>query len=139
MVDQRKPDTRSPDVISLDADFGKPVTSEDVISLPAPATKETPNISGFEARVQGYYPQATQELAKQSPLGIAGQTVTSSLQNVPILGPLGRKASTAFSAGVLGRGEGKDFGERYVNQYAYDEAYRRALAQQYPKSHIAAS
>ena len=128
---------RNPDIISLDAEFGKPVTSPDVIELPSPATKESPGAAGFEARVQDYYPQASKEVFQKGPASVAGQTIASSLQNMPVVGPLGRMASTAFSTGVLGKGEGKDFGERYTNQYAYDEAVKRALEQQYPKSHIA--
>ena len=94
-------------------------------------TPETPGIRGFEARVEGYMPKATQ-FAREAPVL---SRVTPSYSSLPLVGPAFRSGYSAVES-ALGRGEGETFGERYQSNVAWKEAMDRARRQEYPYSQI---
>jgi hypothetical protein len=94
-------------------------------------TSETPGIRGFEARVEGYMPKATQ-FAREAPVL---SRVTPSYSSLPLVGPAFRSGYSAVES-ALGRGEGDTFGERYQSNVAWKEAMDRARRQEYPYSQI---
>ncbi len=98
--------------------------------LPGEPAKEDKGISGFEARVREYKPQAHEEVYT-SP--VKGRI--PSWEAVPIIGPLAHTASSYGSA-ALGYGKGESISERAKDIMAYDEARRRAQQEIYPYSAI---
>lgn len=100
-------------------------------ALQEPPSKQDPGLSGFEARVREYSPEARKEVS-ESP--IKGRLPT--WESVPLLGPAVQKA-VALGSAAAGYGQGETTGERYQSILAYDEARRRAQQEFYPYSSIA--
>jgi len=97
-------------------------------ALPPPPAKEDPGLSGFEARVREYSPEARKEIS-ESP--VRGRLPT--WESIPLLGPVTQKA-IALGSAAAGYGKGETTGERYQSILAYDEARRRAQQEFYPYS-----
>jgi hypothetical protein len=100
-------------------------------ALQEPPSTQDPGLSGFEARVREYSPEARKEIS-ESP--IKGRL--PSWESVPLLGPALQK-SVALGSAAAGYGQGETIGERYQSILAYDEARRRAQQEFYPYSSIA--
>jgi hypothetical protein len=100
----------------------KAAPSPDFIPMPEPAKPTTPGVSGYQAAVEKYRPEAAKQAAEASAL----ETYMPRFGQVPFVGPLYQRALAASSA-ALGRGEGETFAERERNIYAGRQAYEEEL------------
>lgn len=103
---------------------------EKMFGDPTKGGKQTPAAAAdqaYEEKVQGLLPRAREEVKG----GLTGGYATAfarGVGDIPFIGPAGEAASRAVLAG-LGKGEGKNFSERYEQLRAEDEALRRAYSE----------
>ena len=90
--------------------------------IPEAAKPTAPGVSGYQAAVEKYRPEAAKQAAEASAL----ETYMPRFGQVPLVGPLYQRALAASSA-ALGRGEGETFAERERNIYAGRQAYEEEL------------
>jgi hypothetical protein len=100
----------------------KEPSSPDFIPIPEASTPKTPGVSGYQAAVEKYRPEAAKQATEASTL----ETYMPRFGQVPLLGPLYTSAVTAAQA-AGGGGEGATFSERQRNLYAGRQAYEEEL------------